>query len=70
MTNPLPICASVPLALRSKEAARALHISERKLWEMTNRGQIPHLRVGRVLLYPIAAIEKWLADESVKGVRE
>lgn len=55
------------LALRPKEAARALGISERLLWSLTNRGEVPHLRMGRAVVYPIAALEAWLAQHASKG---
>ena len=41
------------LALRPKEAARALGIGERLLWSKTNSGEIPHVRIGRAVVYPI-----------------
>lgn len=53
-----------PLALRPKDAARALSISERHLWQLTHDGQIPCKRVGsgkrKTVLYPKAALEEWL----------
>jgi excisionase family DNA binding protein len=57
------------LALRPREAARALGIGERKLWELTNRGEIPHAKLGRATVYPIAALERWLAERAEGGRR-
>jgi hypothetical protein len=58
------------LAHRRADAARALSISIRMLDELTAAGTIPHIRIGaRVVLYPISALEKWLADESRKEAR-
>ena len=37
----------IPGLLRSDEAARLLAISPRKLWTLTDEGQIPVVRVGR-----------------------
>ena len=51
------------LALRPREAARAIGISERLLWSRTRAGEIPHVRVGRCVLYPVAALEQWLAEQ-------
>ncbi len=48
------------LALRPRDAAIALSMSPRKLWELTQRGEIPHVREGRMVLYPVAALEAWL----------
>jgi excisionase family DNA binding protein len=57
------------LALRPREAAKALGVSERSLWEWTHRGDIPHVRVGRTILYPVDALRDWLRQhaEVAKG---
>ncbi len=56
-----------PLALRPRDAAKALGIGQRKLWELSQpRGPIPCVRVGQCVLYPVAQLQAWLAD----GVRE
>lgn len=52
----------LPLAMRPKVAARALGISERKLWDMAKRGAIPHARIGGCVVYPTAAILRWLEE--------
>lgn len=57
------------LALRPREAAAALGISPRKLWSLTACGAIPHVKLGRVLLYPRAALERWLAERVEGGPR-
>lgn len=56
------------LALRPKEAARALGIGQRKLWALTQpRGPIPCVRVGVCVLYPVAALEAWLTKQGGEG---
>jgi len=57
------------LALRPREAAKALGISERLLWEWTRNGTVPHVKVGRTVLYPVDALRDWLGcqAEQVKG---
>jgi excisionase family DNA binding protein len=59
-----------PLALRPREAAKALGISPRLLWQLTKDGHIPCVRVGtgkrRSILYPIAELQAWLTRETVK----
>lgn len=57
------------LALRPNEAAKALGISVRLLWSRTNAGEIPHVRVGRRVLYPVEALEQWLAQQVEKNTR-
>ena len=54
------------LALRPKETARTLGISERLLWSKTNSGEIPHFRIGRCVLYSVVEIQRWI-NEQTKG---
>jgi excisionase family DNA binding protein len=62
--------APVPLALRPKDAAKALGIGQRKLWELTKAGDIPHVKVGTATLYPVDELRAWLKREAGKAVRE
>ena len=60
---------SIPcLALRPKQAAKALGIGERLLWSKTNIGEIPHVRIGRAVIYPIDLLREYL-NEQAKGVK-
>lgn len=52
----------LPLAMRPKVAARAIGISERTLWSMTQQGLIPHAKLGRSTIYPTAPILRWLEE--------
>jgi len=56
-----------PLALRPREAARARGIGVRKLWELTNRGLLPHVKVGRCVVYPVDLLREWLAQQAKGG---
>lgn len=57
-----------PLALRTKEAAHALSISERYLWQLTKDGKIPCVRLGegkkKTKLYPVEVLLNWLRTET------
>ncbi len=53
------------LALRPKEAAQALGLSERTLRAILPR--LPHLRVGNSVLIPIDALRDWLRQEARSG---
>ena len=48
------------LALKPIDAARAIGISTRLLWSMTNRGDIPCVRIGRRVVYPLHLLREWL----------
>lgn len=60
----VPTDLSSPLALRPREAAKALGISARHLWQLTRDGLIPCVRVGsgtrKTVLYPVAQLQAWL----------
>lgn len=59
------VLASPPrLALRPKDAAVALGIGERLLWEKTNCGEIPCVRIGRCVTYPVDQLREWLAQQA------
>lgn len=58
------------LALRPKDATKALGIGPRLLWSMTNRGEIPHVRIGRAVVYPLDELRRWLAEKAKNGGRK
>ena len=60
---------AVSLGLRPREAAKALGIGERLLWSMTNAGEIPHLRIGRAIVYPVDMLRDWMAEQVTKSAR-
>lgn len=64
----IPTSVSSPLALRPREAAKALGISQRHLWQLTKDGHIPCVRVGsgtrKTVLYPLADLQAWLTRQA------
>ena len=62
------IPAVEPLLLNARDTAKALSISERKLWELTNAGDIPSVRIGRRVLYDPGDLQAWI--ESKKKSRK
>jgi len=59
--------AKPALLLTPKQAAEALAIGPRKLWSMTASGEIPHLRIGRSVRYPVDALHQWIDDQKRGG---
>ena len=57
------------LALRPREAAEAIGISARKLWELTadQTSGIPHCRFGKRVVYPVDQLRQWLAERAQKN---
>lgn len=51
------------LLLTARDAAFALAISERKLWELTNCGTIKAVRIGTAVRYATATLEEFIADQ-------
>ena len=55
------------LLLNSRDAARALAISERNLWERTKTGEIPCVRIGRSVRYSVRDLEAWIDAQKEGG---
>lgn len=62
------VAPPTPLALRPRDAAKALGISPRHLWQLTQDGVIPCVRVGsgkrKTVLYPLADLQAWLTRQA------
>jgi excisionase family DNA binding protein len=55
------------LLVRPRDAARMLAISERKLWELTNRNLIRAVRIGRAVRYDMRDLEAFIAAQKGGG---
>ncbi len=53
------------LLLSEREAAQALGVSSRHLFTLRKRGEIPFVRMGNRVLYPVRALERWIEQQSV-----
>ena len=51
------------LTLRPREAAVALGVSERTLRSLVRSGEIPHAKLDRAVLIPIAGLEAFIASK-------
>jgi excisionase family DNA binding protein len=55
---------NIRLLLSPREAAQALAVSERTLWQMTKDGVIDSIKVGtRSVRYPVASLERWISEQ-------
>jgi predicted DNA-binding transcriptional regulator AlpA len=52
-----------PRLLKPAEAAQCLAISERKLWGLTNRGEIPCVRIDRLVRYDPRDLATWIESQ-------
>lgn len=55
------------LALRPRDAAKVLGISQRTLYELTRRGDLPCVKLKRAVIYPRTALLAWLERKSNEG---
>ncbi len=58
LTSPVP-----RLSLRREEAAEALGVSE-DFFDSRVRHELRAVRRGRIILYPVAELEAWLASSA------
>lgn len=49
-----------PMTMTADEVAAALGLSRNGVYEAANRGEIPHRRVGRRMIFSRRAIMAWL----------
>lgn len=48
------------IALTVAETAEALDISRTSAYELIRRGDLPHIRIGRVIRVPAEALMEWV----------
>lgn len=64
-----PAPAPMPkLLLTPREAARALSVCEKTLWTLTQRGELPAVRIGRSVRYSVADLQDFI--DRRKGVAD
>jgi excisionase family DNA binding protein len=60
-----PLAAT--LALRPRDAAAAIGVSPSTLERLTKAGEIPVVKLGRVRLYELSALESFLKSRRAAG---
>jgi Helix-turn-helix domain len=53
-----------PLALRSRDAAMALGITERTVIALADAGAIRCVRLGTVTIFPVSCLRAWLDSQA------
>lgn len=56
------------LCLCATEIADQTGLSISQIRKLTRSGEIPHIRVGRRILYPAEALAEWLTQKTVGGL--
>jgi excisionase family DNA binding protein len=58
--------------LTTADVAVQLGVSRQRVWALCAEGQLPHIRQGKLLLFPRAAWDRWVqerADAALEVVR-
>ena len=53
------------LLLSAREAAHALRICERTLWQLMKDGEIPCVHIGKRTLYDPHDLERWIERQKI-----
>jgi hypothetical protein len=56
------------LALQADEAAEAIGVSKRSFYEHV-AAELPVIRRGRLRLYPVAGLERWVVENAEQVLR-
>jgi excisionase family DNA binding protein len=57
--------ATIPQKLVTvKEAARILGLGERTVWTMRHTGQLPFVKIGSAVRFPVSAIDAWIESQT------
>jgi len=54
--------------MSASEAAKFLGICQRTLWALKAGGEIPHVRIGRRVLYSRASLTRWIEQQETASV--
>ena len=52
------------LLLSPREAAKALSVCEKTLWTLSQKGEVPVIRIGRAVRYPVDGLREWIQKQS------
>ncbi len=55
------------ILLSVTETAEVLSLSERTIWEMSKKHEIPHVHYGRRVLFPADALREWAVKQTEGG---
>ncbi|MBY0587250.1 helix-turn-helix domain-containing protein [bacterium] len=62
--------APTALAIRPREAAKMLGVSERTLFTWTRDGIIPAAKIGRTVLYSVDHLRAWIDKQAGASAAE
>lgn len=53
------------LCLNAVEVSEMTGLSLSIIRKLTNHGEIPHIKIGKRILYPVEVINNWLTENTV-----
>ena len=56
------------LAVNVKELGKLIGLSSDTIYTLVSQRRIPHVKVGRRVLFPVKAIEKWLDENTIDAI--
>ena len=62
-----PDLGQLCLLLTPRKAAKALSVCEKTLWTLTQKGEVPVIRIGRAVRYPVDGLREWIQKQSGKS---
>jgi excisionase family DNA binding protein len=58
------------LLITNVEAAKLLRVSVRSLFDLTKRGEVPCIRLGRLVRYSPDELRRWIAERTGRAIKE
>ena len=55
------------LAVSVKQAAKLIGVGKNTMYAAVAAGDVPHVKVGRRILIPVARLEQWLEENTQEG---
>lgn len=68
--TPTPRTDDPDRLLSFRQGCELLLIGERKGWSLCNCGELPHLRIGRLIRFRRSALIAWAEARERKGARK
>ncbi len=55
------------LTVTVKQLAEMMGLNESAIYQLTSQKRIPHVKIGRRVLFPVEVVRKWLEEHAVSA---
>ncbi|MDR2762006.1 MAG: helix-turn-helix domain-containing protein [Planctomycetaceae bacterium] len=55
------------LLVKADELAIMLGVSVKTVWNLEKRGELPHVNIGRRVLFPVDEMRRWISERTIKA---